>query len=162
MATEPPVYITFNETIVKSNLFVLGVAAINKPIKNIVVGHSALNKTIYDHICPVRTSATVKYKIPSISTAAIGFPEAIPVYKESRSDSKRPGFGWLTTFLPLSRKLLVECGSPIYFEDYYAEKELSWDTKDYLAEIVRKEVEKLLQNHVPQYVQRLPKGLTKT
>ncbi|MFX1255085.1 MAG: lysophospholipid acyltransferase family protein [Promethearchaeota archaeon] len=104
----------------------------------------------------------LKHKIPIIPTAAIGFPEAIPVYKESRSDPKRPGFGWLTTFLPLPRKLLVECGSPIYFEDYYAEKELSRDTEDYLAEIVRKEVEKLLQKHVPQYVQRLPKGLTKT
>ena len=111
-------------------------------------GHSASIKEGYRlwRFYPGVIRLHLRYKIPIIPTANIGFVKAYPILSNEYNPTKVPGWEKEKIFpLPLSLpfKLITHFGKPISFPDYF-DLEVNRSNLDSLALEVRKEVAKLL------------------
>ena len=86
----------------------------------------------------------LRYKIPIIPTASIGFVQYVPfLTNRYNANAVPPWEGEVPLPLPLPGKLLFHFGKPLTFEKYY-DMESNKDTAFKLATIVRKRVQKLI------------------
>ena len=82
----------------------------------------------------------LRYKIPIIPTANIGFVVAAPIFSNRYNAKKIPPWEKETVFpIALPRKLIIHFGKPIMFEDYF-DKDVDKTTMFKLASIVRDKV----------------------
>jgi 1-acyl-sn-glycerol-3-phosphate acyltransferase len=89
----------------------------------------------------------LRYKIPIIPTASIGFVQASPILAHRYNPKKIPPWEkeLMVPFI-LPRKLIFHFGEPIMFEDYF-NKEVPKKQMYYLAYNVKKEVKNLISKY---------------
>ena len=109
-------------------------------------GHSASYREGYQiwKFYPGVIKLHLKYKIPIIPTACLGFSKAIPILSNKYNSDEVPP--WENeVFFPISfpRKLIIHFGKPIMFEDYF-DQEVDKTVMFKLANIVRQKVKETI------------------
>lgn len=86
----------------------------------------------------------LKYKLPIIPTANIGFVTSIPFFSNQYNPEKVPPWEKEVLFpMPFPSKLIVHFGKPLYFKEHY-DKEVNKATEFELARIVRQKVREMI------------------
>ncbi len=100
----------------------------------------------------------LRYKIPIIPTAMIGFVKAAPILGHHYNPEKVPPWEKEITFpLMLPRKIIIDFGAPLMFEDYY-DKKVDKTNIYRLAREVRQKVREQISHHIKGVSLKNPYG----
>ncbi len=112
-------------------------------------GHSGLfrNRHIIDTFFPGVVRLALRYRVPIVPTAMIGFREASPILKDIHRDYDPNDPAIVLPPLPL--KLKVEFGEPFELSNFYGLELTKAEEFWIVNEVVRPRMTALMKNHKP-------------